>query len=118
MSNPFCHVELMTSDVSGALEFYKGLFGWKINAAPGPMPYHFIDTGKEPEGGVMGLPEPGVPVTWMVYIQVDDLEASVSKVKELGGNVLKDIMEIPDYGWMAVVSDPQGGVFGLWKPKE
>jgi predicted enzyme related to lactoylglutathione lyase len=36
----------------------------------------------------------------------------------LSGNVLADKMEIPEYGWMGVVQDPTGAVFGIWQAME
>ncbi len=41
----------------------------------------------------------------------------VTKVKALGGNVMKDKSEDKDMGWLAIIIDPTGAMLGLWKSK-
>ena len=118
MGNPFCWVELTTHNVDGAREFYSKLFDWQVN--PFDMPggtYQVIDTGSEPGGGIVGLPEPGIQTGWTQYIQVDDIQDSCAKVSELGGKVWKGPFEVPEVGRLAIVCDPQGAFFGLWQKK-
>jgi predicted enzyme related to lactoylglutathione lyase len=117
MGNPFWHIELITSDVGKAKDFYGKVFDWKLNDAPGPMPYTLIDTGEKPGGGMMALPEPNVPVAWMVYVKVDDVAKTVENVKEFGGQIFKDKTEVPGIGWFAVIGDPQGAALGVWQDK-
>ncbi|MFH1136724.1 MAG: VOC family protein [Pseudomonadota bacterium] len=118
MGNPFNWVELTTHDVEGAKAFYGRLFDWKLNEMATPMgPYVLAETGEKPGAGMMGLPEPGVPTTWTVYVHVDDIRAYAAKVEELGGKVEKGPFEVPDVGWIAIVSDPQGAYFGLYQPQ-
>ena len=122
MPNSFCHVELMTGDVDAAKAFYSQLFDWQLNDCPmGEDTYTMIDPGNVKEGGagggMMKLPAPGVPPHWMAYVKVDDVEASTAKVKELGGEVIKDVMEIPNAGAFSVIKDPTGAVIGLWEQR-
>ena len=119
MPNPFCYLELTSENLDGAREFYSKLFEWKIDEMPGAqIPYYMVDTGSEPQGGMMAPPEPGIPTAWLMYVLVDDVAATCDKLKGLGGKVLKDKAPVPDMGWFAVVADPQGAVFGLWENKE
>jgi hypothetical protein len=46
---------------------------------------------------------------------VDDLRASTDKATSLGGEVMKDITEVPDMGWFSSIQDPTGSILGLWK---
>ena len=118
MGNPFVHVELTTSDLAKAKDFYTQLFDWKLEEYTGDgQPYFMVATGSDPMGGMMGLPMPGVPVAWSVYIQVEDLDAAIAKLVKLGGKVWKERTEVPDMGWFAIASDPQGANFGLWQAK-
>jgi predicted enzyme related to lactoylglutathione lyase len=119
MGNPFCYVELTTRDLKGAKEFYSQMFDWKLEEFAGaPMPYFMVNTGVDPMGGMMGLPMPEVPTAWTVYIMVDDIDAACAKLTKLGGKVWKERTEVPEYGWFAVVSDPQGAPFALWQAKQ
>ena len=58
MANPFVHVELMTTDVVKAKEFYSGLFDWKLEDIPG-MDYTMINVGEGTGGGMMVNDETG-----------------------------------------------------------
>ena len=51
-----------------------------------------------------------------VYAQVDDLPAYVAKAESLGGRTLVPPTEVPNMGSFAWLTDPEGTVFGLWKP--
>lgn len=59
----------------------------------------------------IGQVEPG----WIPYVLVDDVRASTDKAKSLGGEVMKDVTEMPDMGSFSIVQDPTGSVLGLWQ---
>jgi hypothetical protein len=118
MANPFCHIELTTSNVAGAIEFYKTIFDWKIEKEPGFEDYYSIQTGQEPGGGIMATPQQGVPTAWCAYVETEDVAATLAKVKGAGGKILYPKSEIPNIGWFAVISDPQGAVLGLFEAKK
>ena len=118
MGNPFVHVELMTNDVGKAKTFYSKLFDWKLDDMPMPeMTYTMIRVGEGTGGGLMANPIPGAPSMFVPYVLVDDLNAAKTKAVSLGGNVMKDITEVPNAGSFVIVSDPTGGVLGLWQQK-
>ncbi len=117
MGNPFVHVELATTDVAKAKTFYSRLFDWKLeDMSMATGDYTMINTGGDHGGGIMQQPVPGAPSMWMAYVLVDDIDASVTRVKALGGTVCKDKMEIPGMGWLAIIIDPTGAMLGIWKP--
>ncbi|MEW5914378.1 MAG: VOC family protein [Thermodesulfobacteriota bacterium] len=119
MGNPVCWVELTTSNLEEAKQFYTGLFKWQLEPFAGSkLPYFFVHTGQPPTGGMMPRPGPDVPVAWTMYVEVDDLSETCEKLKRLGGTVLKPKASVPGMGWYAVVSDPQGAVFGLWQQRK
>jgi predicted enzyme related to lactoylglutathione lyase len=60
----------------------------------------------------------GMPPVWSTYVTVADVDASTTKVKELGGAVLNGPMDVMDAGRMTVAADPTGAVFCLWEAKE
>ena len=116
MPNPFCHIEICTTDLKKAEEFYSKLFGWQIKS--GELPdYAGIDTGKEPGGGLMKVDQvkPGEGV--MVYVCVEDVEKTLSAAKELGGEIVKEKTEIPNIGWFGLFSDLDGNTIGVFKGK-
>lgn len=119
MANPFVHVELATTDVAKAKQFYGGLFGWKLSDMPmAEGTYTMIDVGEGTGGGMMKNPMPGAPSMWMAYVNVDDIQAATKKAKSLGANVMKDVTEVPDMGWFSIITDPTGAMLGLWQGKQ
>jgi predicted enzyme related to lactoylglutathione lyase len=120
VGNPFVHVELNTSDIAKAKEFYGNLFSWKLEDMPmgGGMTYTMINVGQGTGGGMMKNPTPGAPSMWLPYVEVDDVAAATKKAKSLGAKVIKDETEIPNAGWFSIFEDPTGAVLALWKGKK
>ncbi|NYT40808.1 VOC family protein [Sphingomonas sp. R-74633] len=109
--------ELLTKDAGKAKTFYDAVCGWNIDAqpAPGGMDYRMINAADGAAGGLMQLSADmlagGAQPTWLGYIGVDDVDASVAAVVEAGGQVHLPAFDIPDVGRLAMVSDPQGVPF-------
>ena len=116
MANPFVHVELNTTDLNKAKDFYGQLFEWKLEDVPG-MNYTMIKPGEGTGGGMMTHPMPGAPSAWLAYVQVDEVNASTAKAKSMGATIIRDTTEIPGVGWFSIFTDPTGAVLALFKPK-
>jgi uncharacterized protein len=118
MANPFVHVELNTTDLSKAKDFYGKLFDWKLeDVLMGNDTYTMIKVGEGTGGGMMKHPMPGAPSTWLAYVLVDDIAAATQKAKSLGATVIKDMTEVMGAGWFSIILDPTGAALALWKPK-
>jgi predicted enzyme related to lactoylglutathione lyase len=106
--------ELNTTDPEGAIPFYSGLFGWKIEQAEGSAePYLSIKNGDANNGGIRALGQPGVPPNWLVYFGVQDIDEAIAKVQELGGSKTVGPIDI-QIAKIAVVADPQGAFFAIY----
>ena len=116
MANPFVHVELNTTDLNKAKDFYGQLFEWKLEDVPG-MNYTMIKPGEGTGGGMMTHPMPGAPSAWLAYVQVDEVNASTAKAKSMGATIIRDTTEIPGVDWFSIFTDPTGAVLALFKPK-
>ena len=79
--------------------------------------YTLLQAGATMIGGLMPIPEQakGVQPAWMGYIAVDDVKAYADKVKAAGGAIRRPPTEIPNVGTFAVVGDPHGAGFLLFK---
>ncbi len=113
-----CWRELATSDSPKAQEFYKKLFGWNLEQSKvTEMDYKEIVLDDTACGGVMQMTkewgDPLPPSHWMTYIAVDDVDASVNKIKELGGGVCVEPFDAPGVGRISVANDPSGATFSL-----
>src|SRR5262245_11039351 len=119
MANPFVHVELNTSDVVKAKDFYGKLFDWKLEDIPTEGgTYTLIHVGEGTGGGMMKQMIPGAPSSWLAYVGVDDIAAATKKAKSLGATIMKDVTEVKEFGWFSIITDPTGAVLAFWKPKK
>ncbi len=112
--------ELVTRDVEGSVEFYSKLLGWTANEMPMPTGnYTIFNQGEEMVAGCMAPPPEaeGAPTMWMSYINVEDLDATVAKAKELGAKMCKERVDLP-MGSFAIATDPQGAVIAFWQQAE
>ncbi len=114
----FCWNELQTRDLDAAKRFYPAAFGWgvKQNAYEGGVYVEWTVNGRS-IGGCMPMGDnfpPQVPSNWLVYFAVDDADAAVAKIQQLGGKVMMGPMDSPA-GRFAVVQDPQNATFAVIK---
>ncbi len=111
-------VELNSRDLEGVRPFYRSVFGWGEKTSPmgeGMGSYTEWQVDGQSVAGAMSMP-PGVPAQvpsfWMVYFQVDDIDAATQKANGLGARTQMGPAEYPG-GRYAVLQDPQGAIFGL-----
>jgi predicted enzyme related to lactoylglutathione lyase len=116
------HFEIQAADPKRAIGFYSALFGWSFSKWEGPQDYWLIKTGEKDTIGIDGglLPRRGAPPlpmqsvnAYVCTIGVDDLDATLRKVGELGTMVVVPKMAIPGVGWLAYANDSEGNIFGM-----
>ena len=113
MAGKIVHFELHAADTDRAADFWNGLFGWDIGAsAMDEFDYRMFQNADDQGGAVMPSETPGRgPV---VYFDTDDIDASIAKVRELGGSA-DDKQPVPGHGWFANCTDTEGTSFSLWQ---
>jgi uncharacterized protein len=105
--------DLISPAVEASAAFYRGLFDWQIEEVPGSEgQYWSITNGDRINGGIMPMP-PGTHPAWNLYFGVEDVDATVARVGELGGAVIMGPMDIPSGTRFAVLRDPQNAVFSV-----
>lgn len=115
-----CWIDLTTSDVERAQDFYRAVFNWTFESA-GPDYGGYVNAAKDgrPVAGLMANnPEWQAPDNWATYFHTADIDASVAAVTAAGGTTCMGQMEVPAKGFMAMATDPSGAVLGLWQPLE
>lgn len=112
-----CWSDLSTPDPKRAGEFYSKLLGWQIMDDEKGTDYLHIKNGEHFIGGIPPVKTrpPGVPAHWLPYFWVDDVDASAAKAKQLGANICLTPTSLEDVGRLAVIADPQGAVFAIFK---
>lgn len=107
--------EVMTSDVARATAFYTEVLGvgWEEFPMEGGPSYTCLMVDGRPVGGAMVLPDDSVPPHWNVYFNVESTDDTVARATGLGGSVPVPPFDVPTVGRLAVLADPQGGMFCL-----
>lgn len=112
--------ELGVGDPERGRAFYGALFGWTF--APGPTGGGFAITTDGVPGGMHGGDNGASPY---LFFRVDDMDAAVARVTELGGTVEdlgeegeEDEESLARFGRFKLCRDDQGSAFGLHQPPE
>jgi predicted enzyme related to lactoylglutathione lyase len=115
----FVWYEDMTKDPRGAITFYTDVLGWKTEPFQG-TDYTMWVSKQGPLGGVLKhsgeAATQGAPASWIAHVQVDDVDATVVRARQLGGRIYKEPSDIPTVGRFAVIADPQGAALSVFKP--
>lgn len=112
--------EVMTMDFDAAWAFYREAAGWELfylgeNGQPTDEPgdgFRYASTGAAGICEANSFLPPGTQSYWRIYVEVADLDASVAKLRELGGELIDAPVDTP-FGRLATVADPQGATLQL-----
>ena len=111
--------EVMTTDPDGAIGFYQKVIGWSLMPWDADPNYRMFAWKDAPMAGVMLLPEEarqaGAPPHWLTYISVRDVDATLAQASGLGARTLFGPMDLPTVGRIAVLADPQGATFAVFR---
>jgi uncharacterized protein len=113
MAGELAFFELGVEDADRGRAFYEELFGWRFE--PGPSGRGFAITAPNVPGGMHGGDRDAMPY---VFFRVDDMDAALERVRELGGTVEEfdvegDADSIARFGRFKLCRDNQGSHFGL-----
>lgn len=117
-----CWTELATKDVAAAKDFYGKVFGWQFKEVDcGGMTYTMMKAEGMPMefGGMWSIPKEQqefIPPNWMSYILVTNCDESLASAQKHGAKVVKESMNVGDFGRMAVIQDPTGAHIAMWQP--
>lgn len=125
--NPVVHFEMPYENRERMMTFYESTFGWRTEALGEEMNNYVVVTTAEsdvkpgaPAGAIGGgffQKNPDWPAQYpTVVIAVDDIDVSMKKVTEAGGEVLGEPMEIPGIGLYVSFFDTEGNRASLLQP--
>lgn len=108
-------IEAMVGDFEKGKEFYTQVFGWTYQDMSDDSTRYamFGVPGEDPPmSGGIGQVDEGQDPYWAFNVEVDDVDAVVTRVREGGGQVVTDPVDF-EFGRMALVTGPDGELFGL-----
>ncbi|RNL60613.1 VOC family protein [Nocardioides marmoriginsengisoli] len=125
MTGRVVHFEIPYDDGDRARKFYAEAFGWDIQEIP-DMHYAIVRTGPTDadgfpsEGGYIGggmLKRESPTDRPVITIDVEDIDAAVARVEELGGMVVLGRQDVGDMGYAAYFKDVEGNLMGLFQKR-
>ena len=120
------HFEIPADKVERAKTFYSKAFGWAMNPVP-QMDYTMIGTTASDQNGMPTAPgaingglgkKGGALKSVVVTIAVQDIDASLKKIQDLGGKTVQKKMPVGNMGFSAYFKDTEGNVVGLWQASQ
>lgn len=113
-------IECASADVEATKAHYARLCGWQYDGMPMAEggTYWVARLGDKMVAGIMSrdvIPY-RVPPHWLVYLEVEDMDAAITACNETGGKVLREPFDVPGVGTIAIIDEPSGAAVGLLKP--
>lgn len=116
MGRPVVQWQILSPNAEAHSAFYAKLFDWAVNG-DNPLGYRMVDTGSERgiPGGFWPAP-PNVKPFVQLFIEVGDVDGCIADASALGATVVIPKQNLPGGEAMAVLSDPQGMAFAIYRP--
>jgi predicted enzyme related to lactoylglutathione lyase len=110
----FFWVDLFARDPAKAADTY-GQLGFEVapDETSGVAGRRLLVSAGYARAGIMALPPGGREPGWLPYVQVEDVAATLARVRAAGGKVLREPDAALLGGGVAVIGDPQGGILGI-----
>ncbi|MEU5275465.1 VOC family protein [Streptomyces asoensis] len=112
-----CWADAMFGDVEGAKAFYSEVLGWTFGESSseyGNYTQAYAD-GKAVAAVVPPMPGQEGHAQWCLYFASPDAAATAARIRENGGEVLMEPMQVGEFGTMCLAREPSGAVFGVWQ---
>lgn len=113
----FCWADLNTGDPARVKTFYEALFGWKLKFREGKdSGYLHIVNGEKYIGGIPPAQQnPNAPPHWLIYFAVADVDETCQRALGMHARAFLPPTDFEGVGRVAVLADPQGAVFALFR---
>ncbi|MEV5399985.1 VOC family protein [Streptomyces cellulosae] len=112
-----CWADAVFDDLDAAKDFYGHVLGWTFGeTAPeyGGYTQAYVD-GEAVAAVVPPMPGQSGTTQWCLYLAAEDASATAARIRENGGELLMEPMQVADFGTMCLARDPGGAVFGVWQ---
>jgi len=116
MASPVMQWQILTKQPKKLEEFYSKLFGWSVSS-DNALGYARVDTNSKEgiSGGFWPIGEKEGHSMVQLFIRVENVKAHVKKAEQLGARVVIPPQALPDGDEMAVVVDPDGIPFAMFR---
>jgi predicted enzyme related to lactoylglutathione lyase len=110
-----CYVEIASRDVDESSAFYHSVFDWSVRRRDDGT-VAFDDGVGQVSGTWRKDWKPVAEFGILIHIMVDDIEVTMQKVREHGGNIVQQVgIDAPEI--TARFQDPSGNILGLYQER-
>ena len=111
-----CWIDYGAADLDATKAFYATLLGWEYTGGEAEFGGYLNATKNgQQTAGLAPQQDPNDPPRWTTYFATSDAAATAGRIRDAGGTVLVEPMEVGPMGTMVIALDPQGNPFGLWQ---
>lgn len=110
----FGHIEIPTTNIKKSKKFFAGVFGWTFTEHP-EIKYTLFHTGGHPNGGLELVKKMHKKGQVNVYIEVDDIDATLKEIKKAKGKIKEKKTAVKGMGSYAKFATPDGCILCLWQ---
>ncbi|MBE0584055.1 MAG: VOC family protein [Desulfofustis sp.] len=117
-TNPVIWFEIYVQDMTRAKTFYEQVLAVQLTPLPGEgmemLTFPMIDNSPGAMGALVkmdGCPSGGNST--LVYFACEDCAIEAARAEKAGGKTFKEKFSIGEYGFIALVFDPDGNMIGL-----
>jgi len=108
--------ELWARDPDAEAEFYHQVIGYERDRiAVGGGSYEVLTSGGKNRAGLLKVPSERIDPAWAPYLEVQDLQMTLSRAVELGGAVLVEPRQLQSVGSIALIADPAGAALFVYQ---
>ncbi len=116
MGRPVVNWQIVTRNPDRLADFYGRLFGWRMTTEPS-LGCRMVDTCAESGIGGSIWPAPPEANSFVqLFVEVDDVADYVRRATDSGAKIIIRPQPLPDGGQLAILHDPEGIAFGMYKP--
>ncbi len=114
-------IDLTVPNATEVRDFYEQVANWKVH--PVEMgdynDFTMLAADGNPAVGICHKkgPNENLPSQWLIYINVEDLDASMEACTKMGGKIIAGPRSMSGYGRFCVITDPGGAVSALFEPE-
>lgn len=109
--NGICHVEFESTNLARTQAFLEEMFGWTFRSFGETMVVFGL--GDTHVGGLQKVDAVTTGSSPSIWIEVDDLDAYLSRAERMGGGIKSARSPVPGVGFSGQISDPDGNTLGL-----
>ncbi|MEU5951651.1 VOC family protein [Streptomyces sp. NPDC047525] len=113
-----CWADAMFPDVEAAKSFYGEVLGWTFDSGSEEFGGYTQarSDGKAVAAVVPQMGGSGGPAAWNLYFASPDAAATAAKIRDNGGTLAMEPVQVGDFGTMATAQEPSGAYFSVWQP--